>query len=260
MNRVQDKVVIITGGSTGIGQAASHLLSKEGATIAIVDINDAAGKETVKYIQDHGGAADYWHMDVTDEATVEDVFREINQKYSRINVLVNNAGFIGSNKPTHEMSEKEWDSVMNVNVKGTFFCTKHVIPYLKKSGGGSIINISSIHGLIGSPDYPANHASKGAIRLMSKTDAMIYAKDKIRVNSIHPGYINTPNLGEIPQKDNSSSSDIRAAFDKLQPLGHIGDANDIAYGILYLASDESKFVTASELIIDGGIYGGRLFE
>lgn len=95
---------------------------------------------------------------------------------------------------------------------------------------------------------------------MSKTDAMIYAKDKIRVNSIHPGYINTPNLGEIPQKTDSTPSDIRAAFDKLQPLGNIGDANDIAYGILYLVSDESKFVTASELVIDGGIYGGRMFD
>ncbi len=260
MGRVQNKVVIITGGSTGIGQAACHLLSKEGATIALVDINDSAGKETVKYIQDHGGNAEYWNMDVTDESTIEKVFKEIEQKFSRINVLVNNAGFIGSNKPTHEMSETEWDKVMNINAKGTFFCTKHVIPYLKKSDGGSIINISSIHGLIGSPDYPANHASKGAIRLMSKTDAMIYAKDKIRVNSIHPGYINTPNLGESPQKSNASPTDPRTAFDNLQPLGHIGDANDIAYGILYLASDESKFVTASELVIDGGIYGGRVFD
>lgn len=260
MGRVQDKVVIVTGGSTGIGQTACQLLSKEGAKIALVDINDSGGKETVKYIQGQGGSAEYWHMDVTNESTIEKVFKEIEQKFSQINVLVNNAGFIGANKPTHEMSENEWDKVMNINAKGTFFCTKQVIPYLKKSGGGSIINISSIHGLIGSPDYPANHASKGAIRLMSKTDAMIYAKDKIRVNSIHPGYINTPNLGDSPQKSNASQSAPHSAFDKLQPLGHIGDANDIAYGILYLASDESKFVTASELVIDGGIYGGRLFD
>ena len=195
--------------------------------------------------------AEFWHLDVTHEANVEQVFNLIANKLGRIDVLVNNAGLIGSNKPTHEMTESEWDHVMNVNVKSVFFCTKHVIPHLKRSGGGSIINISSIHGLLGSPDYPANHAAKGAIRLMSKTDAMLYVKDKIRVNSIHPGYIQTACLGETPSKK---------TYEKLQPMGHIGEADDVAYGVLYLASDESKFVTASELIIDGGIYGGRLFE
>lgn len=258
--RVLNKVIIVTGGATGIGQAACYLLAREGATIALVDINDQAGKDTVTTICSQGGKAEFWHMDVTNEANVEHVFNAVIDKFGHIDVLVNNAGFIGNNKPTHEMTESEWDKVMNVNVKSVFFCTKHVIPHLKKNGKGSIINISSIHGLLGSPDYPANHASKGAIRLMSKTDAMLYAKDKIRVNSIHPGYIQTPCLGDIPQKIGSSSEDIKAAFDKLQPLGHIGEADDIAYGILYLASDESKFVTASELIIDGGIYGGRLFN
>lgn len=109
MNRVEDKVIIVTGGSTGIGQAACYILSKQGATIAVVDINDSAGKETVKYIQDHGGSAEYWNMDVTNELNIENVFREIDQKFCRINVLVNNAGFIGSNKPTHELTESEWD-------------------------------------------------------------------------------------------------------------------------------------------------------
>lgn len=258
--RVLNKVIIVTGGGTGIGQAACYLLAREGATIALVDINDQAGKETVSTICSQGDKAEFWHVDVTNEANVEQVFNSIADKFNRIDVLVNNAGFIGRNKPTHEMTESEWDSVMNVNVKGVFFCTKHVISHLKKSGSGSIINISSIHGLLGSPDYPANHASKGAIRLMSKTDAMLYAKDKIRVNSIHPGYIQTPCLGDVPQKQGSSNEEIKAAYNKLQPLGHLGEANDVAYGILYLASDESKFVTASELIIDGGIYGGRLFN
>jgi len=258
--RVHNKVIIITGGASGIGQAACYLLAREGATIAIVDINDQAGKDTATTICSQGGKAEFWHMDVTNETNVEQVFNSVAGKFSHIDVLVNNAGFIGSNKPTHEMTESEWDKVMNVNVKSVFFCTKHVIPYLKKSGGGSIINISSIHGLIGSPDYPANHASKGAIRLMSKTDAMLYAKDKIRVNSIHPGYIQTPCLGDIPKKPGMTADAVQAAYDQLQPMGHVGEANDIAYGILYLASDESKFVTASELIIDGGIYGGRLFN
>lgn len=258
--RVLDKVIIVTGGATGIGQAACYLLAREGATIALVDVNDSAGKDTVTTIRDQGGKAEFWHMDVTNEANIEQVFSAVADKFGRINVLVNNAGCIGANKPTHEMTELEWDKVMNVNVKSVFFCTKHVIPYLKKFGGGSIINISSIHGLVGSPDYPANHASKGAIRLMSKTDAMLYVKDKIRVNSIHPGYIQTPCLGDVPKKPGMTVDEVQAAYDKLQPMGHVGEANDIAYGILYLASEESKFVTASELIIDGGIYGGRLFN
>ncbi len=258
--RVLNKVIIVTGGATGIGQAACYLLAREGATIALVDINDRAGNDTITTIHSQGGKAEFWHMDVTNEANVEEVFNAVADKFGYIDVLVNNAGFIGSNKPTHEMTESEWDKVMNVNVKSVFFCTKHVIPYLKKNGGGSIINISSIHGLIGSPDYPANHASKGAIRLMSKTDAMLYVKDKIRVNSIHPGYIQTPCLGDIPKKPGMTADEVQVAYDKLQPMGHVGEAMDIAYGILYLASDESKFVTASELIIDGGIYGGRLFN
>lgn len=260
MNRVTGKVIIVTGGATGIGQAACYLLAREGATIALVDINDASAMDTVATIQTQGGKAKFWHMDVSNEADVARVFAMIADEFGRIDALVNNAGFIGSNKPTHEMTEAEWDCVMNVNVKSVFFCTKHSIAYLKKAGGGSIINISSIHGLLGSPDYPANHASKGAIRLMSKTDAMLYVKDKIRVNSIHPGYIGTPSLGEIPQNPQSSPEQIQAAYNKLQPLGHVGEAIDVAYGILYLASDESKFVTASELVIDGGIQGGRLFN
>jgi len=260
MNRVLDKVIIVTGGATGIGQAACYLLAREGASIALVDINDQSGKETVAKIQSQGGKAEFWHMDVTNENNIETIFKAVAEKFGRIDVLVNNAGFIGSNKPTHEMTESEWDQVMNINVKSVFFCTKHVISYLKKIGGGSIINISSIHGLLGSPDYPANHASKGAIRLMSKTDAMLYVKDKIRVNSIHPGYIHTPCLGDIPHNQNISNEELLAAYNKLQPMGHVGEADDIAYGIVYLASDESKFITASELVIDGGIFGGRLFN
>ena len=260
MNRVLNKVIIVTGGATGIGQATCYLLAREGASIALVDINDQSGKDTVEKIQSHGGKAEFWHMDVTNEDNIEKIFKAIADKFGRIDVLVNNAGFIGSNKPTHEMTESEWDRVMNINVKSVFFCTKHVISYLKKVGGGSIINVSSIHGLLGSPDYPANHASKGAIRLMSKTDAMLYVRDKIRVNSIHPGYINTPCLGDIPHKQGMSNEELQAAYNKLQPMGSVGEADDIAYGILYLASDESKFVTASELVIDGGIFGGRLFN
>ena len=260
MNRVANKVAIITGGATGIGLAASCLLAQEGATVAITDINEQAGQEAAKLIQESGGKASFWKMNVGSENEVERVIKEIVVIFGHIDVLVNNAGIIGHNKPTHELSEQEWDQVMNINVKGVFFCTKHVIPIMKQSGGGSIINISSLHGLLGTPDYPANHASKGAVRLMSKTDAMLYAKDKIRVNSIHPGYIQTEISKKIANDAPCDRSEAIAQQHRFHPLGHMGEPNDVAYGILYLASDESKFVTASELVIDGGCSGGRLLE
>jgi NAD(P)-dependent dehydrogenase (short-subunit alcohol dehydrogenase family) len=141
---------------------------------------------------------------------------------------------------------------MNVNVKGVFLCTKHAIPYLKKTGSGSIINLSSIYGLVGAPDAPPYHASKGAVRLMSKTDAMIYAPDNIRVNSVHPGFIWTPMVDNFIKSQGLSEEEGKKNLATLHPIGHVGEPDDIAYGILYLASDESKFVTGEELVIDGG--------
>ena len=152
----------------------------------------------------------------------------------------------------HEITEEEWDRVININVKGVFLCTKYAIPYMQKSGGGSIINLSSIYGLIGAPDLPPYHASKGAVRLMSKTDALLYAKDRIRVNSVHPAFIWTPLVEELGRQSPEGVESFRKHLDSLHPIGHVGESLDIAYGILYLACDESKFVTGSELVIDGG--------
>ena len=171
--------------------------------------------------------------------------------FGGLHCIVNNAGISGSTRPTHEVSEAEWDRVMAVNVKGVFFCTKHAIPHLKRAGGGAIINLSSIYGLVGGPDIPPYHASKGAVRLMTKTDAMIYAPDRIRVNSIHPGFIWTP----MVEKHLSALGDLaegRKATAALHPLGHMGEADDVAWGAVYLASEEAKFVTGAELVIDGG--------
>ena len=165
--------------------------------------------------------------------------------------MVSNAGVSGANKPTHELTEAEWDWVQSINVKGVFFCTKHAIPYLRQSGGGSIINLSSIYGLVGGPDIPAYHASKGAVRLMTKTDALLYAADKIRVNSIHPGFIWTP-MVEGYLKGAGDLEAGRIATGALHPLGHMGEPDDIAWGAVYLASNEAKFVTGTELVIDGG--------
>jgi len=252
MDRVKGKVAIITGGALGIGCSSSVLLAKEGAKVGITDLRETEGRELVKQITRAGGVAEYWRMDVARESEVKAVFAQIHQRFGRIDVLVNNAGIAGANKPTDQLTEEEWDRVQAVNVKGVFFCTKHVIPYLRQSGGGSIINLSSIYGLISAPDIPPYHASKGAVRLMTKTDALFFAKEKIRVNSVHPGYIWTPLVAALGQQSPEGLEAFRRHLDSLHPLGHVGEPDDIAYGVLYLASDESKFVTGSELVIDGG--------
>ncbi|NLO04120.1 MAG: glucose 1-dehydrogenase [Bacteroidales bacterium] len=248
MKRAENKVVIVTGGALGIGRESCLLLAKEGAKVAVTDVLNKEGMELTQEINKSGGVAKFWHLDVTDEKEVEKVCGEVVREFGKLDALVNNAGIGGVDKPTHELTEKEWDAVMNVNVKGVFFCTKHAIPYIQKSGSGSIVNLSSIYGLVGAGDIPHYHASKGAVRLMSKNDALIYAKDNIRVNSVHPGFIWTPLVEALIKKD----PEQRKKLDSLHPLGHIGEAIDIAYGILYLVSDESKFVTGSELVIDGG--------
>ncbi|EQB64222.1 MAG: Cyclopentanol dehydrogenase [candidate division Zixibacteria bacterium RBG-1] len=251
MPRAKNKVAIITGGALGIGKATCLVLAQEGAKVAVTDILDKEGQEVAKEIEKSGGVAKFWHLDISKEAEVQKVFAEVNKTFGKIDVLVNNAGISGASKPTHEITEQEWDKVMAVNVKGVFFCTKHAIPYMQKTGGGSIINLSSIYGIISAPDVPPYHASKGAIRLMTKTDALLYAKDKIRVNSVHPGFIMTPMVENYLKASGNFEEGLKY-LNSLHPSGHVGEADDIAYGILYLASDESKFVTGSELVIDGG--------
>ncbi|MGE3317797.1 MAG: SDR family NAD(P)-dependent oxidoreductase [Candidatus Berkiella sp.] len=252
MNRVKNKVAIVTGGALGIGRSASILLAQEGAIVAVTDINEDEGKNLVEQIKQNGGQAEFWLMNTASEKEVHNTFSAIQTKMGRIDILVNNAGIAGANKPTDEITEEEWDRVTSVNVKGVFFCTKHVIPYMRKVKGGSIINLSSIYGLIGAPDLPPYHASKGAVRLMTKTDALLYAKDKIRVNSIHPGYIWTPLVADIADKFNGGKAAFLNTVGPLHALGHVGEPDDIGWGIVYLASDEAKFITGSELVIDGG--------
>jgi NAD(P)-dependent dehydrogenase (short-subunit alcohol dehydrogenase family) len=248
MKRTENKVVIVTGGALGIGRETCILLAQEGAKVAVTDVLDKEGKTLAEEINHSGGVAKFWHLDVTNEEEVEKAYANVVKEFGKLDATVNNAGIAGADKPTHELTEKEWDVVMNVNVKGVFFCTKHAIAHMKKSGGGSIVNLSSIYGLVGAGDLPTYHASKGAVRLMSKNDALIYAKDNIRVNSVHPGFIWTPLVEELG-KDKPG---FRESLDSLHPIGYIGESIDIAYGILYLISDESKFVTGSELVIDGG--------
>jgi NAD(P)-dependent dehydrogenase (short-subunit alcohol dehydrogenase family) len=252
MNRVKNKVAVVTGGAQGIGRATCLILAKEGAKVAVTDLLEEDGEALVTEIKASGGEAAYWNMNVSNERDVENTMKAVYNHWGPINILVNNAGIAGVNLPTDQVTEEEWDKVMNINVKGVFFCTKHVMPYMKEAGKGSIINLSSIYGLVGAADAPPYHASKGAVRIMSKTDAMIYAPYKIRVNSVHPGYIWTPMVENHLKAQGIDLAEGRKNLDALHPIGHVGEPDDIAYGILYLASDESKFVTGEELVIDGG--------
>jgi NAD(P)-dependent dehydrogenase (short-subunit alcohol dehydrogenase family) len=251
MNRLNSMVAVVTGAALGIGRACAILMAEEGASVAVLDTDETQGAAVVSEILESGGAARFWRCDVSSEKQVATAISETALHFGRIDILVNNAGISGPNKPTHELTEQEWDRVQAINVKGVFFCTKHVIPHLRAAGGGSIINLSSIYGLVGGADVPPYHASKGAVRLMTKTDALLYAPDRIRVNSIHPGYIWTP----MVENHLKSLGDVEAGkkmVADLHPLGHLGDPDDIAWGAVYLASKEAKFVTGSELVIDGG--------
>ena len=232
-------------------ESAGRRPSSWGAKVAVLDLLDEIGSELAAAIGREGGIARYWHADVARETDIARVFPQIAEAFGRIDVLVNNAGISGANKPTHELSEEEWDRVQAVNVKGVFFCTKHAIPWMIRGGSGSIVNLSSIYGLVGAPDAPPYHASKGAVRLMAKTDALLYAKNGIRVNSVHPGVIWTL-MVENFLKSQGDVAELRRGLAGLHPLGRVGNPEDVAYGILYLASDESRFVTGSELVIDGG--------
>ncbi|HEX5215655.1 MAG TPA: glucose 1-dehydrogenase [Vicinamibacterales bacterium] len=251
MNRLNGKTALVTGAALGIGRAACLRMAGEGARVAVTDLRESDGREVVAQIERDGGRAAYWQLDVSREAEAQRVIGEVVSTFGAVDVLVNNAGISGVSKPTHEITEAEWDALMAVNVKGVFFCTKHVLPHMIRAGGGSIVNLSSIYGLVGAPDAPPYHASKGAVRLMTKTDALLYAPNKIRVNSIHPGFIWTPMVENFTNAAPDPAK-ARQAVAAKHPLGHMGDPDDIAWGIVYLASDEARFVTGAELVIDGG--------
>jgi NAD(P)-dependent dehydrogenase (short-subunit alcohol dehydrogenase family) len=252
MNRLSGKIAIVTGGAVGIGRACAIRMAEEGAKVAVLDVLDQEGEALANELAGQGFEAAFWKADVASEAALKDAIDEASAHFGGLNVMVNNAGISGSPKPTDQVTEEEWDRVQAVNVKGVFFGTKHAIPHLRAAGGGAIINLSSIAGLVGIGGIAPYHAAKGAVRLMSKNDAITYAAEKIRVNSIHPAYIWTPMVENHLRATAPDFEAAKAAANAIHPIGHIGEPDDIAWAVVYLASDEAKFVTGAELVIDGG--------
>ena len=244
VGKIDGKVAIVTGSTYGIGEAIARVLAREGAVSIITGRSKDEGKRVVDDIVRAGGRAEYHPLDVTDEKIVEGVARSVYDRYGKIDILVNNAGIAGPNKPTHEYERSEWEWVFDVNVTGAFLCTKHVVPYMLNQKSGNIVYISSIYGIIGAPDLPAYHATKAANRVMAKIDALLYAKENIRVNSVHPGFIWTPLVENFLQeqcsKSEMSCEELKGDLDSKHPIGHIGEPDDIAYGVLYLVSDEAN--------------------
>ncbi len=252
MNRLAGKSAIVTGGAVGIGRACALRMAGEGAKVAIFDLAATEGEALASDLTAKGHDAGFWTVDVTDEVALKSAIDAAAARFGGLQIMVNNAGISGSPKPTDQVTEAEWDRVQAVNVKGVFFGTKHAIPHLRAAGGGVIINLSSIAGLIGIGGIAPYHASKGAVRLMSKNDAITYAPEKIRVNSIHPAYIWTPMVESHLRATSPDVDAAKAAAGAVHPIGHMGEPDDIAWAVVWLASDEAKFVTGAEIIIDGG--------
>ena len=242
--RLEGKVALISGGARGMGAEEALLFAREGAKVVIADVLDE-GRDIAAQIG--GGQAIFARLDVTNEGDWQRAVSLAEEVYKRLDILVNNAG-VSAVGGIEDTTEEEWDRVMSVNAKGVFLGTKYAIPAMQRAGGGSIINISSQLGIVAmSESSPQYIASKGAVRLLTKSTAIQYAADGIRCNSVHPGPIVTP-MTEGRRSDPA----VRELMTSRIPLGRYGEAIDVAYGVLYLASDEASFVTGSELVIDGG--------
>ena len=252
MNRLLGKSVIVTDGALGIGRACVQRMAEEGAKVAIFDVLQEEAKALAEALVSKGHDVGYWNVDVADEAALKSAIDGAATRFSGLHVMVNNAGISGTTKPTDQASLSEWNQVQEVNVRGVFFGTKHVIPHLRAAGHGVIINLSSIAGIIGIGGNAPYHASKGAVRLMTKNDAITYAAEKIRVNSIHPGYIWTPMVERHLRATSTDIEAAKAAASAAHPIGNMGEPDDIAWAVVWLASDEAKFVTGAEIVIDGG--------
>ena len=249
MGRLDGKVALISGGARGQGAAEAILFAREGAKVIIGDILDEEGRQTEAQIAELGGDASYVHLDVTSADDWDAAVQTAIDRYGRLDILVNNAGIGGSGGGVEGETSENWDTTLDINAKGVFLGTKAAIPAMREAGGGSIVNISSIAGIIGlGSGNPAYAASKGAVRLLTKSTAIQHAADNIRCNSVHPGLIVTAMTEGI-----LADPERRRYWDENIPLGKYGTVDDIANGVLFLASDDASFVTGSELVIDGGV-------
>ncbi len=245
--RLESKVAIITGGARGQGATEARMFAREGAKVVIGDIRDELGMQVEAEIRELGGEAVYLHLDVTSNDDWQRAIDTAEQQFGKVDVLVNNAAIV-LRKDIEETTSEDWDNIMAINAKGVFLGTRAVIPAMRRAGGGSIVNISSISGLV-AVGPPAYIATKGAVRLFTKSTAIQYASENIRANSIHPGSVDTDMRRE--GLGSQTPEEIQARVDNI-PLGRVGTTEDIAYGVLFLASDESSFMTGSEVVIDGG--------
>jgi cyclopentanol dehydrogenase len=245
--RLAGKVALISGGARGMGAVEAHLFAREGAVVVLGDVLEAEGKVVAEQVRAAGGEAAFVTLDVTSEADWAHAVATAERLHGRLDVLVNNAG-IGGGHRIEDTTVEEWERTMAVNAKGVFLGTRAAIPALRRAGGGSIVNISSQLGLVGTDNSsPQYQASKGAVRLLTKATAIQYAKDGIRANSVHPGPIVTP----MTERRRADPEQYRLMVSRI-PLGRFGKPEEVALGVIYLASDESSFVTGSELVIDGG--------
>jgi cyclopentanol dehydrogenase len=247
MGRVDGKISLVTGGAMGMGRAHCELLASEGATVIVTDMNEAEGKATADSIISSGGKAEFHPLNVTIESEWLSVVNNIVATYGQIDVLVNNAGIVVM-KALEETTTEEWDRIFDINVKGVFFGTKAILPAMKIAGSGSIVNISSIYGLVGAPVSAAYQATKGAVRLFTKATAVDYAQYNIRANSVHPGVIDTPMTKDLLHSD----EETRKAIMGTTILDRAAQPKEVSYAVLHLASDESSFMNGSEMVIDGG--------
>ena len=259
--QVAGKVAIVTGGASGIGEACSETLAREGASVVITDVDDVMGQGVAQRIAKAGGKVAYLHHDVRDEAGWPGVIAEAEKRFGRLDIMVANAG-IGIMSPIAEMSLADWQRQQAINLDGVFLSIKHAIPAMRRAGGGSIVLMSSVAGLRGSPGLAGYSATKGGVRLLAKSVALEHAVDRIRCNSVHPGIIATPIWGKLPVGATGGGSRRNAPIDPREraaavvPLERVGEAQDIANGVLFLCSELASYVTGQELVIDGGMTAG----
>jgi 3(or 17)beta-hydroxysteroid dehydrogenase len=245
--RLQGKVALITGAAHGMGETEAKLFAKEGAKIAVADVLEAEGKQVVEAIAKDGGEALFVRLDVTREEEWQRALEATIARFGKLDILVNNAGISGS-AGADLLNSQAWDTVMAVNAKGVFLGLKYAIPAMQKAGGGAIVNISSISGFVGQ-DYihMAYNASKGAVRIMTKSAAVQFAKDGIRVNSVHPGV-----MPPMRTSTRGAESEERRRLLAKVPMGREGRREEVGYAVLFLASDEASYITGTELVVDGG--------